>query len=267
MIKLRSWSNLVKQSAPAFSFDTSISLTPANRDNAMPDSLPQLAPVVMMDLMERRSWLRRKTYDLTWLLVRWLGWLLFGLRLRGGDRFPPEGGALVCSNHQSFLDPVLVGALAHRRMNYLARQDLFDTPLFGTLIRWYDAIPVQRDGMGIGGIKETLRRLKRGEMVLLFPEGTRTEDGELIPLKSGFCMLAHRAQVPLVPVGIDGAYDAWPRHRKLPRPRKICLVAGPPITAQQVAKLTDEELVKLLEQRIQQCHTTARRMRDGDIGA
>ena len=193
--------------------------------------------------------------------MRWLVWLLFGLRFHGSNRFPIEGGVLVCSNHQSYFDPVLVGAISDRRMNYLARQNLFDARWLGGLIRWYDGIPVQRDGLGIGGLKETLRRLKRGEMVLVFPEGTRTQDGRLSPLKPGFCMLARRAGVPLLPVGIDGAFDAWPRGRRLPQLTRICLEAGHPISADQVNNLSDEDLVSLLQERIQACFEAAKRLR------
>ena len=211
--------------------------------------------------MENRSWPKRVTYDLTRSVVRCLGWLVFGLRFHGSNRFPSEGGVLVCSNHQSYFDPVLVGAISDRRMNYLARQNLFDSRWLGGLIRWYDGIPVQRDGLGIGGLKETLRRLKRGEMVLVFPEGTRTQDGQLSPLKPGFCMLARRAGVPLLPVGIDGAFDAWPRGRRIPQLTRICLEAGHPISAEQVSNLSDEDLVSLLQERIRACFEAAKRLR------
>ncbi len=211
--------------------------------------------------MENRSWLQRITYNITQWVVRGVGWLLFGLRFEGNEQVPTTGGALVCSNHQSFLDPVLVGAITQRRINYLARQNLFDSRWFGGLIRWYDAIPVQRDGMSIGGLKETLRRLKRGELVLVFPEGTRTSNGEVAPLRAGFCVLARRAAVPLVSVGIEGAFHAWPRNQKLPRPTRICVKIGMPITAEQVRELSDEDLVALLDERIRACHDAARRMR------
>lgn len=202
------------------------------------------------------------TYDITRMVVCGVGWLLFGLRSGGNQQIPATGGALVCSNHQSFLDPVLIGAITRRRINYLARQNLFDSRWFGGLIRWYDAIPVQRDGMSIGGFRETLRRLKRGELVLLFPEGTRTNDGEVASLKAGFCVLARRAKVPLVPVGIEGAFHAWPRNQKLPRPTRICVKFGMPITAEQVRELSDEDLVALLDERIRACQDAARQMRE-----
>jgi len=99
-------------------------------------------------------------------------------------------------------------------------------------------------------------------LVLLFPEGTRTNDGEVASLKAGFCVLARRAKVPLVPVGIEGAFHAWPRNQKLPRPTRICVKFGMPITADQVRELSDEDLVALLDERIRACQDAARQMRE-----
>ena len=109
-------------------------------------------------------------------------------------------------------------------------------------MRFYDAIPVKRDGMSISGLKETLKRLKRGELVVIFPEGTRTENGQCGNLKTGFCMLARKANVPLVPVAIAGAFEVWPRNKRFPRLARMCLVAGEPIPAATVASLDDDAL-------------------------
>ena len=205
----------------------------------------------------KRTWLQRAVYDLSRIAVRLLGRLCFGIRYLGKENFPSEGGALVCSNHQSYLDPVLIGSMCNRRLNYLARENLFSSRLFGGLIRFYDAIPVRRDGMSIAGLKETLRRLKRQEMVLIFPEGTRTDSGEIQPLKAGFSVLARKQQVPLVPVAIAGAFHVWPKGARLPRPARVCLAAGEPISAEQVADLDNDALVQLLDDRIRACFIRA----------
>lgn len=211
-----------------------------------------------VEMHTKRSWLQRFTYDLSRIAVRVVGGLLFRLRLVGIDRFPHKGAALVCSNHQSYFDPILLGGLCDRRMNYLARESLFKSRLLGGLMRWYDAIPVRRDGMSISGLKETLRCLKHGELVVIFPEGTRTEDGEIAPMQSGFCMLAKKAGVPLVPVAISGAFDVWPKTRKFPWFARITLVAGEPIPVETVSLLDDGDLASLLEERIRQCFEVAR---------
>jgi 1-acyl-sn-glycerol-3-phosphate acyltransferase len=208
-----------------------------------------------------RSWARRATYCLSRIASRLIGVVVFGIRCEGRRRFPREGGALVCANHQSFLDPVLVGLACDRRMNYLARETLFRFAPFRWLITWHDAIPIDREGSGIGGLKETLRRLKRGELVLVFPEGTRTQDGHVGPLKPGLCAIARRSQVPLVPVGIDGAFEAWPPGHPLPRPASIRVHVGQPISVGQVRLWSDVQLIEQLGARLQQCHAAARRAR------
>ncbi len=203
--------------------------------------------------LHQRSWLKRASYDFSRVAVRTLGWLFFRLTFKGSENFPTDGAALVCSNHQSYLDPILAGAMCDRRLNYLARENLFHSKLFGGLIRFYDAIPVKRDGMSLAGLKETLRRLKRKEMVLIFPEGTRTPDGEIQTLKPGFCVLARKSKVPIVPMSISGAFDVWPKGAKLPRLARVCLTAGQPISVEQIAAMSDEKLMELIEQRIQEC--------------
>jgi 1-acyl-sn-glycerol-3-phosphate acyltransferase len=146
-------------------------------------------------------------------------------------------------------------------MNYLARDTLFRVPGLKQLIAFLDAIAIDREGGGLAGLKETLRRLKAGELVLIFPEGTRTSDGELAPLKPGFLAVARRSRVPLVPVGIDGAYQAWPRSARLPKLGRLAVVIGPPLTAEEVAQMPDEGLLAELKRRMLACHAAAHQMR------
>ena len=187
--------------------------------------------------------------------------LVFRIRCEGRQHVPADGGALVLSNHQSHLDPVLIGLACDRRLNYLARDTLFGFAPFRWLIKSLDAIPIDREGMGLGGLKETLKRLKADEMVLIFPEGTRTVDGEVASLKPGFCALAKRAKVPLVPAAIEGAWHAWPRSKPLPRRSDIHVQFGPAILPDEIAHYDDRELVAEVERRIRQCHALARRSR------
>jgi 1-acyl-sn-glycerol-3-phosphate acyltransferase len=209
----------------------------------------------------QRTLVQRLGYDVLRVLAQTVSVWLFGLRVEGRENWPGEGGGLICANHQSMFDPPLVGLTCSRRMNYLARDTLFRVPGLSQLIAFLDAIPIDRDGGGLAGLKETLKRLKAGELVLIFPEGTRTHDGEVAPLKPGFIAVARRSRVPLIPVGLDGAYQAWPRTSPLPRPDRIALVIGQPIPAEQVAALSDDDLLAELEQRILTCHARARELR------
>ncbi|MEX2185845.1 MAG: lysophospholipid acyltransferase family protein [Pirellulales bacterium] len=191
--------------------------------------------------------------------------IVFRVRCYGREFVPDSGGGLVMSNHQSNMDPVLVGLAAKRRLNYLARETLFGFAPFRWLIQSLDAIAIDREGLGLSGLKETLRRLKRGELVLMFPEGTRTRDGEFAPLKPGFCALARRANVPLVPVAVAGAFEAWPRSRMLPRPSAVRVQFGPPLWPSDIARLDDEALLAEVERRLKECFAMARQ-RNGNNG-
>ncbi len=207
--------------------------------------------------MAQRSLAKRLWYDFLHVACRLAGVLVFGIRCRGREHVPATGGGLVLSNHQSHLDPVLAGLAADRRLNYLARQTLFRFAPFRWLIDSLDAIPLDREGLGLAGLKETLKRLKRGELVLIFPEGTRTRDGAVGPLKPGFCALARRARVPLVLLGIDGAYDSWPRSSPLPMPAAIHIQFGPILTPAEIEKLDDDGLMAEVDRRIRECHCAA----------
>jgi 1-acyl-sn-glycerol-3-phosphate acyltransferase len=211
--------------------------------------------------MAQRSLGNRLWYEFLHATCRLGTVILFCTRVTGRQHLPKTGGALMLSNHQSHFDPMLVGSASDRRLNYLARQTLFRFPPLRWLINSVDAIPIDREGTGLGGLKETLKRLKRAELVLIFPEGTRTRDGEVASLKPGFVALARRAGVPLLPVGIDGAFQAWPRWRRLPGRAVIHIVFGPPIFPDEISRLEDDALVAEVESRIRICHATARQRR------
>lgn len=187
--------------------------------------------------------------------------VVFRIRCFGREHVPPSGGGLVMSNHQSNMDPVLVGLATNRRLNYLARETLFAFAPFRWLIKSLDAIAIDREGLGLAGLKETLRRLKRGELVLIFPEGTRTRDGEIAPLKSGFCAVARRANVPLLPVAVAGAFESWPRTRLLPRRTVLRVQFGPPLWPSDIEQLDDAALVAEIERRMRACYERARESR------
>lgn len=208
--------------------------------------------------MARRSLAKRLWYGYLHVTCRLAAVTLFRVRVEGRKHVPRFGGALVLSNHQSHFDPVIIGLASDRRLNYVARKTLFGLAPFRWLINSLDAIPIDRDGLGLDGLKTTLRRLRDGEMVLLFPEGTRTRDGEVGRLKPGFSVLVERTGVPIVPVAIEGSYDAWPRTRRFPRLSTLQIEFGPPISAEEAAKFDDRALVFEVGQRIRACHERAR---------
>ena len=190
--------------------------------------------------MASRSLAKRCWYDFLWVSCRAFALVVFRMRRAGVENIPSTGGGLILAHHQSHLDPILVGLSINRRLYYVARQTLFRNPLVRWLIQAVDTIPIDREGSGLAGLKATLRHLKDGELVVLFPEGTRTPDGEVQRLKPGFSALARRAEVPIIPVAMDGAYDAWPRSARFPRPIRIALVIGEPLAPEEIARLSDD---------------------------
>lgn len=202
---------------------------------------------------KRKKWQRTGFDRLLYICLnnffRLLWKIYLGLRINGADRYPPEGPGLVCANHQSHLDPILVGNGCRRYISFVARESLFRVPLFGWLIRRLGAFPINRQA-GISGIKNTLQRLKSGELVLIFPEGTRTPDGSIQEFKPGFCTIARRAKVPIIPVAIAGAYEAWPKTGWFPRPKRVAVKVGQPIGIEQIDQLSDDELTSLVHQQV-----------------
>lgn len=151
-----------------------------------------------------------------------LGW---GFRATGREHLPRTGPALLVANHESYIDPVLVGTAATRWLTYLARSNLWTSRPLGRLISHFGAAPIDR-GFGRDGLQAVLSLLDRGEAVLMFPEGERTHTGEVQELKPGVHLLLRRVTCPVVPVGIAGAYAAWPRARRWPLPDPLGLPSG-----------------------------------------
>jgi len=166
------------------------------------------------------------------------------------------GGLLIVANHQSYLDPVLVGMALGRPINYVARSSLFRLPGFTQLIRALGAHPINRGEVDRSGLKGIIKLLRKGEPLLLFPEGTRTSDGSLGEFGRGAGSLAVRCGVPVLPVCIEGAFRCWPRHRTLPRPARVAVAFGRPLSSQGC---TAHELTRRVAAEIQRLQHSLRR--------
>ena len=175
--------------------------------------------------------------------IYWFGWMafgaafrtLFGMRVIGGENLITEGPVLVASNHQSFLDPPLIGNLYKTEMAYLARKTLFKGIGKWLYTKW-NAIPVDQDRPDMASLKTIIRKLKEGERVLVFPEGERSLSGEIGDAAPGIGLVAVKSGAVIQPVRISGARDALPRGSSRIRFARITVSVGPPI------RLTPEEL-------------------------
>lgn len=155
--------------------------------------------------------------------------LLVRLEGRGVEHVPREGAVLIVANHSSVLDPTIVGAVAPRQLSFLAKAELFRIPLFGRLIRGVNARPLRREGADPSALRVALRMLEEERALLIFPEGTRGEEGVLRAPKPGAGMLAVLSGAPVVPAYIRGSGHAWPRGQRLPRPGRVTVTFGPPL--------------------------------------
>lgn len=154
---------------------------------------------------------------------------MFDLKVYGRDNVPDEGGALMVSNHQSFLDPALLGVQLRRPMSYLAKSELWNNPVFGWLITNLNAFPVRQGAGDKGAITETINRLREGHLLNIYPEGSRTEDGALLPIQRGVALVIRKAKVPVIPAVIDGSFYAWPKGQLLPGRHPIRVLIGKPV--------------------------------------
>jgi len=169
------------------------------------------------------------SYLAGWLAFRTFYKLYFRARFYNPERVPLQGPVILASNHASFLDPPLVGAGLKRDINYLARENLFRFPVIGALLRSWNTVPVDREGGGAAGLRAILDRLLAGGAIILFPEGTRTRDGELHPARSGIGLTVIKSSAPVVPVRVFGTFEAYGPHLRVPRPYPIAVKYGRPL--------------------------------------
>jgi 1-acyl-sn-glycerol-3-phosphate acyltransferase len=216
------------------------------------------------------DWLSRVWYEANrcWVMAA-LG-IGFSLRFEGGRNIPSRGAALLVANHQSYIDPLAIGLATPRQLRYLARKTLFTQSLFARFLLSVGCVAVDQEGFARQGLQTTLDLLKQGQVVLVFPEGERTWTGRMQPLKPGIHLLLKRSGVPVIPVGIAGAYQAYPRTKKLPRPAPLFLPAtdatmavsiGRPMGPERFAGQPREHVLDDLFAQIHQQYERAERLR------
>jgi 1-acyl-sn-glycerol-3-phosphate acyltransferase len=194
------------------------------------------------------------------ITARWIYVTAFRGRVLGAKNVPREGGVLLVSTHQSYIDPVLASLAFDRETDFMARESLFYYPRFAKLISSLNAFPVRRNTADLRAIKETLRRLKSGKMVLVFPEGTRSPDGRIGELQPGVAAIAKQAEVTVVPTLIEGAYNVWPKQSRWPRPARIIVRYAPAIPPEQVAAMGKHELIARIDRTLREMQAEVRRI-------
>jgi 1-acyl-sn-glycerol-3-phosphate acyltransferase len=196
------------------------------------------------DMTERKRPHIRPLYGFVQFVVRVLFKVLFRMRVTGLENIPKEGSVLIASNHASWFDPPSIGCIIPREITFFVKKELMPIPLVGWFIRYAGAIPVDRGGMTAGAVKDIIRVLKGGRPVLIFPEGTRTKDGNFRTPKRGAGMIAVAADVPVIPCYIEGSYHAKPFRSR------ITLHFLPPVHPGDIEAVDRREQYMLVSQRI-----------------
>jgi len=125
-------------------------------------------------------------------------------KIKGKENIPVDGAFLLCSNHRSWIDPLLIAAGSHRQLTFMAKEELFSVPVIGRLIKALGAFPIKRGRGDAAAVMATLKIMKRGGATLIFPEGTRMKKGDRKQINSGIIRLAMQGGVPIVPAYVTG---------------------------------------------------------------
>lgn len=178
--------------------------------------------------------MRKFLKGLFWLMTV----IVYRITVKGKENLPKEGAALVCPNHVHALDTVLVVVHANRKINVLAKEELFKNVFLRFLAKVFGVYPVKQNSADLGAIKTSLKLLKSDELLLIYPEGTRNGIERGKPLKNGPMTIAIKAGVPIVPVGIKGNFKAF---------SKITINIGKPMNFNEYKdKVNDKEVVTKL---------------------
>jgi 1-acyl-sn-glycerol-3-phosphate acyltransferase len=188
-------------------------------------------------------------YRAGYLLSNFVGKMAFDFKVYGRENFIEDGAAILASNHQSYLDPPCIGMACREEIYFLARKTLLERPLIGPLLKRLNTVPVDRDRGDVSSIKAIIRLLRTGRRVIIFPEGTRSSDGQLQPARAGLGMIIAKTLAPVVPIRIFGSFEALPRTGGL-KATPISLVVGKSIRFTEDDLKGDQDVYQILSNRV-----------------
>lgn len=162
-------------------------------------------------------------------VLRLLFKICFRFRISGSENCPKAGPLIIALNHASFLDPLIAGVAAPRPLNFMARHSLFRNKIFSRILMSVNAFPLRREGADLGAMRAAIDKLRQGKAVLIFPEGTRSRDGNLGAPRAGIGLLAVMSGADILPCYIKGSIDALPKGAIFPRFKKISVCIGKPV--------------------------------------
>ena len=182
----------------------------------------------------RPSRLADAVYWTSRTLVLVLAKLLLRLHREGREHVPATGPTILAANHQSFLDPFLLGLATRRPCRYIARSSLANVGFARWWLRSVGTILIARGAPDRAALETAVATLRQGAVLGVFPEGTRSRDGAIADFKRGLLLLVRQTGASVVPAGISGSFEAWPPGRRLPRLRRCAVRLGPPMAAAEI---------------------------------
>jgi len=180
-------------------------------------------------------------YSIAYVLVAIISRIYFRLHITGRENIPKEGGVIIASNHLSYLDIPLLGYSIGRRADYMGKRELFNIPIISSLFRTLGGFPIDRDKLDRAALKDAVKRLKSGRVIVVYPEGTRSRDSILQPGKPGVGIIVKMSGAKVVPAAIQGTDRAMPIGAWLIRPAKVTVKFGKPLDFNNLAKSGNEK--------------------------
>jgi len=169
-------------------------------------------------------------YRITRPIVTSICRVLWRVRVSGRENLPRDGGFILAPSHRSMMDIPFAAVVTSRRIRFMGKKSLFSVPVVGTLFRWLGGFPVSRDGTDRKAVRDSVDMLRAGEVLCVYPEGTRQRGPKIQPLQPGAAYLALRAGVPIIPIGMAGTEEIMRTSRDpIPRFARVALVVGKPI--------------------------------------
>ncbi|MBL7214852.1 MAG: 1-acyl-sn-glycerol-3-phosphate acyltransferase [Phycisphaerae bacterium] len=212
----------------------------------------------MAEVKNKDGFCRRVWYEIWRFISVGIVRLLYRVRVYGKENIPRDGAVLVLSSHQSFFDPMLCQGWLRRPFYYVPRETLF-VGFWGWAIDSFYTIPINQEQVSLKSMRSIIDVLKRGHIVCLYPEGSRTLDGKIDEIKPGFCLLARRSKAAIVPMVIDGIFERWPRTQKYPKPGgRVGVIYGKPIPADYIDQLGEEAFITKFNRIMQTLHNDLR---------
>ena len=192
-------------------------------------------------------------------MLYWIGWFLCRMTLKffgrmqsiGGENVPKKGGVILAPNHVSYMDPPAAGgALTTRPVRFMAKIELFKIPILGFLIRKVGSFPVKQGAADRTALRKAMELIEKGEVVCIFPEGTRSPDGNLMEAHAGIGMVALKTKAPIVPVAIIGTDKVLPPHSFFFHFSRVKVVYGKPITFDDLYETGGKDAIEEVGKRV-----------------